>query len=213
MVENGQLISNEDVEVIKKKLSELQYQPLQRFERNIKAISYITYLFKKIYLHPIIVGGHAVELYTAGHYTTVDVDLVVSGYDYAKDIFKRLGFVKMPGERHWYHRELVLAIEIPDSILNGSMDKAIEVQFEDGYNVYVIGIEDLILDRVRAAVYWDSTSDRQWALFLLSAQWNDIDFDYLKEEAKKESAKEKTSEIYDTVLALIEDTVKLNEFL
>lgn len=211
MVGNGHLISDEDIEHIKKKLSNLQYQPLERFEKNIKAIGYLSSLFNKIGLQPIIVGGHAVELYTAGHYTTVDVDLVLPGRHLAKELFERLGFEKSVGERHWYHKELGLPIEIPDDILCGSMDKIIEVTVENDYVVYVIGVEDLILDRVKAAVYWDSASDREWALFLMNAQWNDIDFDYLKKEANIESIKQNKPGVYAMVLTLIQEAEKYKD--
>lgn len=204
MVENGHLISDKDIEFIKEKMLNLQGQPLDRYQKNIKAISYLNYLFEKIGLQPIIVGGHAVELYTAGHYTTVDVDLVVPGFhDYAKEILKNLGFTKRLGERHWYNKELILPIEVPDNVLCGAMEKVVEVTIEKDYCVYVIGIEDLILDRVKAAVYWDSTSDREWALFLMSAQWDEIDFEYLKNEARQETIKENNPGVHKMVLNLI----------
>ncbi|MFZ5596155.1 MAG: UbiD family decarboxylase [Bacillota bacterium] len=206
---NGNIISDDDIENIKHKLSQLIYLPLERFHRNIKVIGYITFLLKKININPIIVGGHAVELYTAGHYTTFDVDLVLSGYNYAREILESLGFNKNVGERHWYHKELALAIEIPDNILCGSMDKVIEVTDEEGYCVYVIGIEDLILDRVRAAIYWNSSSDREWAFYLMNAQWDDIDLQYLKDEAKRESENTNNPGVYNLVLELIGSTEEL----
>ncbi|MCL5780654.1 MAG: hypothetical protein M1119_07060 [Firmicutes bacterium] len=60
------------------------------------------------------------------------------------------------------------------------------VTVEEGYHIYVIGIEDLILDRVRAAVYWKSSADREWAFLLIISQMEEIDFNYLEKEAKKE---------------------------
>jgi hypothetical protein len=79
-----------------------------------------------------------------------------------------------------------LPIEIPDSRLDGSLERVLRVDVGDGYHLYVIGIEDLILDRLRAAVHWKSTSDEEWALLLLKTRWNDIDFTYLEQEAKPE---------------------------
>ncbi|KJS18367.1 MAG: UbiD family decarboxylase [Peptococcaceae bacterium BRH_c4b] len=208
----GNSISKRDIEFIKEKLLALQYKPFEKkFEINIKAVGYLTYLFQKIGIRPIIVGGHAVELYTAGHYTTVDVDIVLSGRDAAKEILERVGFTKHSGERHWYHKELGLPIEIPDDLLAGSMDKIIEVTFGDGFFVFVIGIEDLILDRARAAVYWDSASDREWALLLLNAQWNDIDFDYLINEAIKEPQTKQNNGVYNLILELIDETKNYNK--
>ena len=71
-------------------------------------------------IKPIIVGGHAVEIYTLGQYTTVDVDIVLSGRELAREIFEELSFAKGQGFRHWYHEELGLPIEIPDDILADS---------------------------------------------------------------------------------------------
>lgn len=78
-----------------------------------------------------------------------------------------------------------MPIEIPDSRLDGSLERVLRVDVGDGYHLYVIGIEDLILDRLRAAVHWKSTSDEEWALLLLKTRWNDIDFAYLEQEAAK----------------------------
>lgn len=182
----GDYISKSDIQLIKNKISNLLELPVQTFHKNIKAISYLTYLLEKVGIKPIIVGGHAVEIYTLGQYTTVDVDLVLSGRELAGEIFEKLNFVKGQGHRHWYHEDLGLPIEIPDDILAGSVDRIIQVTVEDGFHIYVIGIEDLILDRVRAAVYWNSSGDREWALLLMNAQYEEIDFAYLENEANKE---------------------------
>lgn len=71
------------------------------------------------------------------------------------------------------------------------MDKIIEVTVEDDFLIYVIGIEDLIIDRIRAAVHWESQSDREWALFLMNAQWEEIDFEYLEQRAEKDRKEHK----------------------
>lgn len=202
MEDSGSLISEHDIEYIKKKLLALSDRCLDRYQTNILAMSYLTYLFEKAGVRPIIVGGHAVELYTAGHYNTFDVDIVISGREVAREVLERIGFVKKPGERHWYHRELSLPIEIPDDALAGSMERIIEVTTVEDFRVYVIGVEDLILDRVRAAVYWDSISDREWALFLMTAQWEEIDFEYLFSESKKEH----NAEVYKLVMELRQET-------
>lgn len=170
MVEVGDFISEADVQLIKEKIAGIQEQPMETFQRNIKVVSYLTYLLEKMGIRPIIVGGHAVEIYTLGHYTTVDVDLVVSGREFAQEILTLLGFKKSQGNRHWYHEDLGLPIEIPDDVLAGSLDRIMQVTVEESYHVYVIGIEDLILDRVRAAVYWKSSADREWAFLLIKSQ-------------------------------------------
>lgn len=51
----------------------------------------------------------------------------------------------------------------------------------------MIGIEDIILDRARAAVYWNSKRDEEWVQLLMGAQFEKIDFEYLEQTAKKEA--------------------------
>lgn len=194
----GDYISKNDIEFIKNRIIHLQELPIEIFHKNIKAISYLTYLLEKAGIKPIIVGGHAVEIYTLGQYTTVDVDMVLSGRELAREIFGELGFTKRKGHRHWYHEDLGLPIEIPDETLAGSMDRIIQVTVEEGFHVYVIGVEDLILDRARAAVYWNSSGDREWALLLMNAQYEEIDFEYLQSEAKKEP----DERIYQLIIGL-----------
>lgn len=200
MAEHGHSISEEDIVFIKHKLSQLESSTLDAFRKRIKALSYICQLLRKSGIRPILVGGHAVELYTAGHYSTVDIDLVLSGYEDAGEILVRLGFVKE--SRHWYYKPLNILIEIPDNVLAGSLEKVNQIMVEEGFSIDVIGIEDLILDRVRAYVHWNSPRDREWALIMMGSLWDKIDFRYLKETAKAEEVE------YQAVLSLEESLLK-----
>ncbi len=116
----------------------------------------------------------------------MDVDLVMSGRALAGEILASVGFQKGQGYRHGYHEDLGLPIEIPDDILAGAPERVVQIAVEDGFHVYVIGIEDLILDRLRAVVYWNSSADREWAFLLIKSQLEEIDFPYLESVAKKE---------------------------
>lgn len=182
----GNSVSEADLHLIKERLEHLERENLDKFQKSLKVLGYITYLFEKAGIRPILVGGHAVELYTAGHYTTVDIDLVLSGSETAGEIFKAIGFQKT--SRYWFHERLSIPVEIPDNVLAGSAEKVIRVELDDPFAVYVIGIEDLILDRARAAVYWNSERDREWALIMIGLHVERIDFDYLEEMARKESS-------------------------
>ncbi|QSO47475.1 nucleotidyltransferase family protein [Alicyclobacillus mengziensis] len=159
------------------KLHALESQP-ESFERTMKAVASITTCLMSAGIQPIIVGGHAVELYTFSSYTTKDVDLVLEGYQKAGDILERLGFTKIPGSRHWYCEALDLPIEIPDTILEGSYERISKVAVGDD-EVYVISIEDLLIDRLRAGVFWKSTIDMEQAEALLRSYANKLDLQYL----------------------------------
>ena len=109
----------------------------------------------------------------------MDVDLVASsdGLDRVLSLwgFRQLG-------RHWIHEELALAIEAPGSRLEGERDRATELAI-CGSRAYVIGIEDLIIDRVCSYVTWGSQADGRWASILLELHKARVDRDYLRRRA------------------------------
>ncbi|MNP77031.1 hypothetical protein D3C76_1743780 [compost metagenome] len=69
----------------------------------------------------------------------------------------------------------------------GSKDKVVKLTTPEGY-CYVIGIEDLVLDRLKAALYWNDKRSEEWAIYLLSAQMDQIDMDYLVDAALREDS-------------------------
>lgn len=144
-------------------------------------LSVLTEALKSVGIQPILVGGKAVELYTRGRFTTYDIDLVLPNREKAGKILEDLGFEKRLGDRHWYHSDLDYAIEIPDHLLAGSMDKVNEVEIE-GTPIYVIGFEDLIADRIRACYFWKSLRDCEQAENLLTVHLPDLDQQYLLDQ-------------------------------
>ncbi len=79
-----------------------------------------------------------------------------------------------------------MAIEAPDERLAGSLDKITTVTV-GGKRVYIIGLEDLTVDRLAAAKYWQSCEeDFHLAVRLLVLHNQRIDLNYLKEAAQKE---------------------------
>lgn len=133
---------------------------------------------------PVVVGGGAVEVYTFNDYTTHDLDIVVSNREAVAQLLDSLGFEKRSGYRHWISEELEIAVEIPDHHLAGSMDRLTEVQVGD-YTAYVIGVEDIIIDRLNAYVHWKSQSDYEQALRILTVHYAEIDQAYLQDRAEK----------------------------
>lgn len=137
-------------------------------------------------IKPVVVGGKAVEFYTFGAYATRDVDVVCPGRVEAIKELENLGFTRTESKRHWYHKALQLIIEIPDEALAGSWERLAEIEVM-GQRTLLIGIEDLVLDRLRAHVYWRSESDGEWARRLLSIHGASIDWAYLEEQADREN--------------------------
>jgi excisionase family DNA binding protein len=129
---------------------------------------------------PVIVGGQAVEFYSAGGYATVDIDLV-SASEPLDEILPGWGFERRG--RHWMRADLGLIVQAPGSLLApGQRDRLTEVQVA-GTSAYVLGLEDVIVDRLVACVHWSSENDCRWATVLLHAHTTELDLDYLRAQA------------------------------
>ena len=131
---------------------------------------------------PIVVGGHAVEYYTAGGYVTMDIDLAGASEPVAQ-VLTSWGFARQG--RHWFDEDLKLVVEVP-----GSGPDSATLEHVTGVHIgrlvaYVIGIEDLIVDRLCAAKYWRDSESLMWAEALLVTA-TDLDIAYLDHRAAEE---------------------------
>lgn len=151
---------------------------------------------------PVVVGGHAVEFYTSGGYTTVDIDLV-SPCEPLTEILGGWGF-RREG-RHWLDDELGLAVEAPGSHLGpGQRERTTGVRLGPGV-VEVLGIEDLVVDRLNACVHSGSEEDCHWAHILLAAYRERIDLAYLGSRAREEQVSGQLAELLGEIGAARED--------
>lgn len=127
---------------------------------------------------PVLVGGAALEFYTAGGYSTKDVDLALPLCAEVDAAFAELGFEKEG--RYWYRLDLDLLFEAPaPADLPGEDAERTVVEIE-GLPITVLGVEDLLLDRLRAWVYWRSDEDGRWATRLAQLYSDEIDWEYLR---------------------------------
>lgn len=156
-----------------------------KIKRRLLIIGYLSKLMEKKCLKPpIIVGGSAVMFYTLEHYITYDIDLVCENRKELENMLRKCGFER--AGRHWILPPIELAIEIPSTKLEDeSYDRVREVRI-DGYGVRILGIEDIILDRLRAYKYWRSEIDRDQAIMMVAGNIDDIDWGYLRSRAKRD---------------------------
>lgn len=131
---------------------------------------------------PILVGGSAVELYTRGRATSLDLDLIGDISQIAPLLegqnFKREG-------RH-FHKGLIY-IEIPSDILHGERSAVFEYNDK---KIKVICVEDLIIDRLCGCKFWKSEYDCEHARMLFASYKNKLDIEYLESRARVEDVSE-----------------------
>lgn len=167
-----------------KQLLEKARKIVDPLKRQLFIIGILTKSLKKYNLQPVIVGGFALEFYTTGGYNTGDIDLVFSDGQLLNEILSGWGFKKEG--RHWIHEELDIFIEAPGSTLTPEEKKHLSEVTVDGLAVYLIGVEDLIIDRLNAYVHWQSKDDGYWAKELMVIHQKKIDWKYLQKRCKEE---------------------------
>lgn len=148
-----------------------------KYEAMIKTAAVITKMLAEHNIKPVVVGGLSVEIYTQNDYTTRDIDFVSDGFAIIEELLIKLDFIKK--DRHFYRSDIEVAIEIPDSYLEGDMDKVNKVNVGDGIFIYLISIEDIIIDRLRAMIHWKSEEDGIWGFKLLINNFESIDISYI----------------------------------
>jgi hypothetical protein len=140
---------------------------------------------------PVIVGGHAVEFYTAGDYPTIDIDLAGASEPVA-EVLGEWGFLREG--RHFYDDALGLVIEAPATTLDtAQLEHAVGVRLS-GVTAYVLGIEDLVVDRLCACKFWGHEDSCMWAQALLGGAL-EIDRAYLERRAAAADVLDKLHEI------------------
>lgn len=162
-------------------ISQLRREP-NPLRMKLLLLGYITDRLEKRSETIFLVGGQAVETYTVGQFTTGDIDITTSDRKSAEKILRSLGFREIG--MIWLNEQLGVAVQIVGEFLSGSYERTLTIKVGP-YNVRVIGIEDLIIDRLAAAKFWESARDLERARALLSSFRDRIDRNYLKRTAKK----------------------------
>ena len=136
---------------------------------------------------PVVVGGHAVEFYTAGSYATVDIDLAGASEPVGQ-VLDAWGFQREG--RHWFDEELRFVVEVPGT-RPGPDELAHVTRVRIGRLVVnLIGIEDLIVDRLAACKHWSDEDSCDWARTMMASA-GDVDLTYLRQRAADEDVTDK----------------------
>ena len=138
----------------------------------------------------VLVGGAAVELYTAGAYVTGDVDLVAEREEVVS-LLEGAGFQRM--DRLFFREDLELAVDIVGSTLRPGV--RITTLTVGGYEVQVVSVEDAIVDRLLAAKFWKSRTDWEQAGLLWEAHGADVDLEELRTKAHANDIMDRLDEL------------------
>lgn len=152
-------------------------------KKRLWALALLTRILEKHNLRPILIGGSALEYYTLGGYTTKDVDVALPSCKEVDDAFSLLEFDKEG--RFWVNSKYDLLFEAPASNLRGEEAPLTEVRISD-LVCYIIGIEDLIIDRLNGFFHWHWEDDRRWVKRLLKLNFSGLDITYLRNKATEE---------------------------
>ena len=130
---------------------------------------------------PVLVGGAAVEILTGGAYTTTDLDFAGLVPASVKRSFQKSGFER--SGRHWIHEAAQVFLEFPSEALD-YREQAVQINVY-GFDILIVSIEDLLVDRLGAWQYWKSGIDGANAFILYRKCRSDVDFDRLTRRARE----------------------------
>ncbi len=145
---------------------------------------------------PVLVGGAAVEIYSAGAVATGDFDLVSGRQDILEAILVEHGFERPSGPgvatRGWVHPALGLGFEIVGStLLDGLAEQGRVRLFEarPDQHLSVIAVEDLIADRMGQYASGTARDMLEQARILFDL-YPDADMAYLERRIRQETLDE-----------------------
>lgn len=161
-------------------------------KRRLFVVGVITAALAPGGVRPVLIGGGAVEYYTFGGYATKDIDLAVSDHQLLAEVMAGLGFQRQG--RFWLREDLDALVEAPASDLAGE-EAPLTIVETGGLNCYILGIEDLIIDRLNGYVHWHWQDDRRWVERLIELHGPMLDWAYLRRRAVSEQTSVAMTEI------------------
>jgi hypothetical protein len=178
---------------IKKARSQFKTSPEYReliketdaFKRRILFLGFLTKILERNGVEAVLVGGQAIDLYTAGTFATTDIDLVVDNKIVAEKLLNRFGFGK-EANGLWLNKDLAIVVQVISQTYSGDSKKLRKFKVKD-YEIRVAAPEDLIQNRLYSAKFWKSNTQRDMeeSIALLRIFADSIDNPYLDRLAKE----------------------------
>ena len=153
-------------------------------KRQLLMVALITDLLKeKGKEAPVVIGGCALSYYSREVYFTADIDLAYADREALDDVLKGIRFTKRG--RYWINEDLKIVVEVPASVLTDEESPIEIAELGEGLQCRIIGIEDLLIDRLNACKYWKSETDCEMVVLLLKRYNKELDWGYLKKKAAR----------------------------
>jgi len=162
-------------------VSQLRKEP-NELKKKMLLLGYLTNRLERKSGSVYLVGGQAVETYTGGQFTTGDIDITTTDMKATVDILAGIGFKEVG--MIWLNEALGIAVHIVG--LTPSRSEKARIIHVGPYTVRVVGVEDLIIDRLAAAKFWKSQRDAEQARALFVSFRKQVDLQYLRRRAKEE---------------------------
>ncbi len=167
----GDLTSKSFISMLRREPNDLRKKML--------LLGYVTSQLEKKKQSIFLVGGQAVETYTAGQFPTGDIDVTTSDSATTQKVLKSLGFEEIG--MIWLNKPLGIAFHI---VGYSAPERSRTIRIGP-YKARIVGVEELILDRLSAAKFWNIPADYEKAKVLYDNFEKQIDKEYLREIAKK----------------------------
>ena len=160
-----------------------------KLERQIYVAAVISSAFEKKGIQTVLVGGAVVEYYTAGGYTTADIDMILPPLEKEEieTVMKELGFERFEDYRHWLHPDIPVPVEFPPGPLQVGhllIQEVNEIEVEK-IKLKILKVEDILLDRLNMAQEWKDLQAQIQAEMLMYAHYTEIDWPYVHQKSSQ----------------------------
>jgi len=160
-----------------------------KLERQMCVAAAISSAFEKRGIQAVLVGGAVVEYYTAGGYTTVDIDMILPPLEKQEieTVMKELGFERFEDYRHWLHPHIPIPVEFPPGPLQIGhllIQEVNEIEIEK-IKLKILKVEDILLDRLIMGQEWKDLQAQIQAEMLMYVHYTEIDWSYVYQKSSQ----------------------------
>jgi predicted nucleotidyltransferase len=161
----------------------------KKLEKQLYVAAAISGAFEEKGIYAVLVGGTVVEYYTAGGYTTGDIDMVLPPLEKMEieRVMQELGFERFEDYRHWLHPKIPVPVEFPPGPLQMGHLPVQEVnEIEIGkIKLKILRVEDILLDRLIMAQEWKDLQAQAQSEMLMDAHYVKMDWPYVHRKASE----------------------------